>query len=220
MSKGVLQGFSAVPDVGNLKLNKDEYAGLINIRGFGRLGAKRTGIRTLASYDSGVMGIFDLRNDGDPGSADKILVVLQNGDLVTYSQSDFDPQFYWGFELGSGITMQSSDGRWWDLKADPDLDKLYLNEVAAPAYQRNSNFTFSSGQWVGFSGTLGIERLWVEDKKFKVQRYGFGEPKFLFQYNVGFRYPWGPVFTQDSGTRWRVGVSIVNHNGRAYIRQL
>ncbi len=91
MSDAILTGFSLKPDLGRLKTQVGEYYGLQNIQGRGKAGKKRRGVKPKASFTSGVMGIFDLYNDGDPLSLNKFLVITQGGTFTLYTTTDLVP---------------------------------------------------------------------------------------------------------------------------------
>ena len=203
-----LTGASASPDTGLLKKEAGEYTFLQNIRGWGGRTAKRTGVQFSASVTN-VMGIFDLQNDGDPTSLDKILVVDGDGDLVLYDYSELVTIFDYLFSTGITLSLQSSDLNWWDITPNTTTGVISPTVVTAPASTRSTDLSISQSQTFGFIDSTGIWRLQVDslDGTVYTTRYATATSTNSFTTNLGFATGVGPVFQDELLTRWRLTVS-------------
>lgn len=88
MPKQVQAGAQLSTDTGELKGAETGFDFLQNVSGFGSHIAKRKAVTHKVTVPSGIMGIFDLLNDGDPKSPDKILVIGAAGIWYTYNWSE------------------------------------------------------------------------------------------------------------------------------------
>jgi len=205
MSKFVNTGFSQKPDLGLLKTKKSEYSFLQNIRGRGGLGFKRNGLQTVATYDSSVMGIFDLSNDGDPDSPDLILVITRDGLFTTYTPSEFITTFTFLFS-GAQIILQSPNLTWFSVDLDSTLIP-FTTEVVAPSASQSMDMLVGTSDLLGYVDGTGTSRLYVEYGFIKAKRYNAVTGEVIFTTDLAFNHGYGPVFMDSDLESWRLSVT-------------
>ncbi len=214
MSKTVLTNFAAVPDVGELKREKGEYANLQNVRGWGGFGAKRRGVQNFPrALDSGIMGMFDLKIDGEPLSPDKILVVTQGGDYVLYDFTELISVFDFLFDAGVALYLQSPNLGWWDITPTTGDAGGLINPlgVAAPSSSISADLSVDVNQLFGFEDSTGIWRMYVDTSNpvvpsLSTKRYSTASSITGYTSTVAFATGVGPCFQTTDLQRWRLTI--------------
>jgi len=207
-NKEILQGFSNLTDVGLLKLRDNEYPVLQNIRGFTR--AKRNGILSKAVLTSGIMGVFDLKVEGDPYSPDKILIVTRNGEFVVYEFSEISTVFDYLFATGITLNLQSPDSNWWSVAPDASTGILIKTGISAPSTTRSTDLFIGAGQLLGFIDASGVWRIYVQDGNIRKSRYATSTATTNYSSALSFVTGVGPVFEDTDLERWRI---TINNSG-------
>ncbi|MEM4247650.1 MAG: hypothetical protein QXH80_00080 [Candidatus Nanoarchaeia archaeon] len=207
MSKILLHEFSTCVDTGFLKATPAEYKQLQNIRGWGGLGSKRRGIRTSATFDYGIMGVFDLKLDEDPNFIDKIAIVDGNGSLWLYSFEELYSIFNNVHDSGVKLLLQSPDLSWWNCT--PDEDGIILPTLTSePASTITSDFTVAQDELYGFTNTNGIMRLSVNHSgEIETKQYTVTTSTGTYTSDRCFETGVGLVFETTELNRFRITVT-------------
>lgn len=214
MSKKVLTGFATVPDTGSIKSEPGEYESLQNYRGWGKFGAKRQGVQTCFTQAFGVMGMFDLKNDGDPTSMDKILIVDANGSITLYDFTDFIIAFDYEIDTTNGghLVLQSPDLNWWQLEPNTS-GVLQITGSSAPGTTISTNLRILQNQYFGFLDNNNLWGMYVDaggvTPLLKTKQYSKSlVPVTKYTTIQGFTTGFGPVLQDTLGQQWwRIGIS-------------
>lgn len=203
-----LIGATLAPDVGNLKKLPGEYDNLQNVRGWGMRIAQRRGIGVGVTISSGVMGLFDLQNDGDPLSPDKIAVITYDGRLILYDFSELTTAFDFLFSTGITLILQSSDDNWWECTVDSTTGLITTTAIAAPATTISEDLDVRQDQFFGFNDSTGAWRVQVDagTGTLSTRRYGTTTGIEVYSSNQAFVKTVGPVFQDSQLVRWRMGI--------------
>lgn len=202
--------------MGKLKTDDGQYSVLQNVRGWGGLGSKRRGVRTSARMSSGIMGIFDLKSEGDAATLDKILVVTANGDLNLFDYSELITVFDYLIEDGAGLVLQSANLSWWDIDPASGNGVIRTEGVAAPSSPRSTDLNIQQGQLFGFADSSGIWRRFVFEQVgisgskigfLRGRRYALHEATTSYSSDLAFSTGVGPVFQTAELQRWRWTIS-------------
>lgn len=214
--KPILKGFSQVPDVGSLKTDNGEYSFLQNVRGFGRLGAKRLGVQSRVVMESGIMGMHDLKIDDEPTSPDKIMIVTYDGSITIFDWSEFIVVFDYIFSTGFHLNLQAPNLKWYSVvPTSPTVGSWVLTEIAAPASTIATDFPLAANQLFGFQDASGIWRMhprYLSGLAFPgvgATRYAAGIAVTTYTADRSFVTGVGPVFTDEKPTpqNWRLTVT-------------
>jgi hypothetical protein len=205
MSKTILHDFSAKPDQGNLKRQAGEYAFMQNVRGWGQRGKKRQGVQTRATLEFGVMGIFDIKVDGDPLSPDKILVYDNNGSIILYDWSELISIFDFLFDTGSELDLQSPDLNWWKVAVDVS-GAITVTGIAAPGTTISSDLFVAQNALFGFKFSTTISRLYIQAGTIKTGIFGPSTPVTSYTTAQSFETGFGPVFQDGNLDNFRLSV--------------
>lgn len=210
MANTLYTGANLESDVGHLKGDPRAWDNLQNIRGWGNFIAKRQGIQNSVSSSYGTMGIFDLRNDGDPLSPDKILVVNTNGDFVLYDFSEFVVVFDFMFNTGINLNLQAPNNTWFSVRPDED-GEITTTFIAAPVTTISSDLLILQDEYFGFQMTSNTYRLNVNGTtgELQVSSYGPSTATTAYSSNQSFVKTVGPVFQDEFLQRWRLSVSNI-----------
>lgn len=206
MSKTVLTKFRALPDQGNLKRQAGEYAFTQNVRGWGNRGAKRTGIQTRVTLDAGVMGIFDLKIDGEALSPDKIMVYDYNGDIILYDYSELISIFDFLFSSGSALYLQSPNLNWWSISVTAN-SSIMETQVAAPVTTISEDLQIAQNEIFGFNNTTVFNSIYISSGNIKTKIYGLSTPVTNYTTTQAFVNGVGPVFEDSNLNRFRLIVA-------------
>jgi hypothetical protein len=208
MPKQVLQQFESSPDMGDLKREPGEYQGLQNVRGWGGLGSKRRGVQSSVTLDYGVMGIFDLQNDGDPTSLDKIIVVDNNGDITSYDFSELTTIFDYLFDTSVQLAIQSPDLNWWDITPNTTTGIVTPTVIATPSSTISTSLELSQNETLGFLDSTGVWRLSISGNSGTIttQRYGLASSATTYTTIQAFTNGNEPIFTDQFLTRWKMSI--------------
>lgn len=209
MSNTVYSESSLSPDLGLLKRSKGEYGNLQNFRGWGKKIAKRRGIQFSQSQESGIMGIFDLRNDGDPLSPDKILVVNGDGEFVLYQYSEFITVFNFLFATGFKLVLQSPDLTWWSVAPNTTTGIPESIVISTPVSTISTDLEVSQSQYFGFQNTSNIYRFTVDSGtgSLQVTSFAYTTGTVVYSQNQAFVNGVGPVFQDETLSRWRLQIN-------------
>lgn len=209
MSKTILTEFKAVPDQGNLKRLPGEYAFTQNARGWGKRGKKRAGVQTRVTLAYGIMGIFDVKVDGDPLSPDKIMVYDNNGTITFYEFSELTSIFDFLFDTGSSLNLQSPNLNWYNITVTAG-GILGTTQIAAPGTTISSDLRIDQNQLLGFNKTTTFVRLYIEANFVKTKQYNLSTPITSYTTAQAFTTGFGPVFQDANLLNFRL---TVNNSG-------
>ncbi len=213
MSQVTLKQFQLDTDTGSLDLKPGEYESLQNIRGYGGLGTKRQGVQPRLTLSYGVMGMCDLKVDGDPTSPDRILVVDANGSFILYDYSEFLASFAYLFATGIKLNLQSPDLNWWALTVNSSTGAINVTGIAAPTGALSADQSIRQDELYGFAFATGIWRLSVVatglgTPSIQTREYALSSATTTYSTAVSFNTGYGPVFQDDTGTqRWRLSIA-------------
>lgn len=218
MSNTVFTGASTNPDSGSLKNEIGEYNGLQNIRGWGGFIAKRRGIQSSVELSSGILGIFDLYNDGDPLSPNKILVVDTNGDFVLYDYSELITIFDYLFSNGIKLGLQSPDLNWWSVIPN-DSGELVATVISTPISTISSDLQVTQDQLFGFQMSSNVYRLSVDPTlgELKITSYNTTSGTIDYTQSQNFVTGVGPVFQTSDLNHFRL---TINNSGELVLTVL
>ncbi len=210
MPKTILQQFTATPDTGSLKNTLAQYDFLQNIQGRTGLGRKRNGVQWRADLDSGCMGIFDLYNDGDPTSLDRVAVITGDGDMEIFRLSELLSMFTYAIDTGGAFYQQSADNSWWQIAPDSTTGLLSVTGVAAPSSTRSTDLVVEQGHLFGFEDASGIWRMYVNNEyppSIAPATERHATTSIVTTYtSIAFTKSVGVVFELDTLDRYRLGV--------------
>lgn len=208
MPTEVKQKFQIAPDTGSLKQTNGEYSNIQNIRGWGGLGSKRRGVQFSAAIGGGVMGMFDLFNDGDPTSPNKILVVGGDGIFYLFDYTEFVTVFDFMFDIGVKLGLQSPDLNWWSIFPDSTTGILSATVISAPINTISSDLFITQNQHYGFRNSTNIWRLKVSSSFGNLQTSSFAltQSTVLYSSIQAFVNGFGPVFQDESLNNWRMTI--------------
>lgn len=206
MSNTVFTGAASNPDSGSLKNTSSEYNGIQNIRGWGNFIAKRRGIQNSAIIDSGIMGMFDLYNDGNPLSPNKIMVVTANGDFILFDYNELVIFFDYLFSPGIKLVLQSPDGNWWSVAPDED-GILTTTVVSTPSNILTEDLIIENNQFFGFQMSLSIYRLNVTTSgELQITSFATTGGTVVYNQNQPFQNGVGPIFEDAAFAHWRLEI--------------
>lgn len=210
--KLLLQGFSSKPYTGLTKTDDHEYSVLQNVSGFGGFGAKRRGIQGMATLSSGILGIFDLKVDGDADSPDRFMVYLYNGTVVIYEPSELTVLFEYLFESTITINLQAPNLTCYSLIPDTSDGTLILTEIATPGTLTSSDLFVSATDLLGFvASTSKIYRLMINTSitppALAVREYGTASSVTSYSTALSFAAGYGPIFQSNDLINYRLGVN-------------
>lgn len=212
----LLSGFSSGSNVGLTKTRDGEYSVLQNVRGNFKFGSKRRGILGIDVLDNGVLGIFDLKIDGDAASPDKIAVYDGAGDIILYDPSEFNVLFEFLFESGVYLNLQSPDLDWWEVYPDATTGILQCNGIVAPGTTISADLPVPSNALFGFqASSTKIYRLFVDveelDTEFipfiAIEEYSSYASTFTYSSVQAFTTGYGPVFEDSLSRNQRLSVA-------------
>lgn len=199
------QRFHLVADTGRTKVDHGEWQYLQNVRGWGGRGRKRNGVSTVARPNSGVMGFFDIENGA--GSADKILVWLNDGSLVLYDYSELTTTFDYLMD-GGRLMLQSPDLTWYEVLPNATTALLQTVESAAPSVTRSTDMTVGAGELFGWLGATRVLRAVMPTTGLvSVREYALALGSQTFSTDLAFDYGSGLVLTDDRLVRRRLAVA-------------
>jgi hypothetical protein len=199
----LLTGFTAVSNVGLTKTKDSEYSNLQNVRGNFKFGSKRRGVQGMVTLSNAVLGIFDLKIDGDADSPDKIAVYDGAGNIILYDPTELTVLFEWLFASTVYLNLQSPDLNWWEVYPDATTGILKCNGVAAPASTTSTDLFIPNNALYGFvASTTKIYRVYVSieninQPRVAVKQYGNSSAVTTYTSVVGYTTGSGPVF-QDN----------------------
>lgn len=207
MSTTVYTGASATPDTGQLKGTKSEWNNIQNVRGWGNFISKRRGIQTGVTSAYGTLGIFDLKNDGDPLSQNKILVVNTNGDFVLYDYSELVVVFDFLFSQNVPLGLQSQNGTWFSM-APNNAGQLVVTVISAPINTISSNLIVLNYQFFGFQMASNVYRVRVDSiqQALTTQSYSQTGGTVVYQTIQAFNYGFGVIFQDQALNNWMLSI--------------
>jgi hypothetical protein len=209
MGKQVLQEFDVALDMGDLKRTEGEYQWLQNVRGWGGLGSKRRGVESSVIIDSGIMGIFDMRNDGDPTSLDRILVTTHDGDIISYDFSELVTIFDYLFAASIQLAIQSPDLNYWDITPNSSTGIISPTVIATPSSPSSTQLVLGQNDLFGFLDSTGVWRMYVSGNlgNITTKRYGLASSATTYSTIQAFTNGNEPVFTDNFNTRWQISIN-------------
>ena len=213
----VLQGSKMVPDMGLLKQKPSEWSYLQNIRGLKKGIGKRLGVQTMAVVSSSVMGVFELKIEGDPQSPDKYLIITRNGEFITYDPSELvSTGFTYLFASGIKLNLQSPNSTWYSMAPESASSPARVyTQIATPASTTSSDLSILQSEKWGFLDSSGTWRYYVESGSMRHQRLPILASSTTYSTAISFTTGSGPVF-QDSNLR-RYRLRVANGGGEELI---
>lgn len=199
----LLAGFSTGSNVGLTKTRDDEYSNLQNVRGNFLFGSKRRGVQGMVTLSYAILGIFDLKIDGDASSPDKIAVYDGSGSIVIYNPTELIVLFEFLFASSIYLNLQSPNLDWWEVYPDATTGILQCNGIAAPATTISSDTFIPVNALYGFTASsTKIWRLFVDlqnisNPAISVREYGPSSAVTTYSSVQAYTTGSGPVF-QDN----------------------
>ncbi len=197
----ILSGAAAVPSLGLTKTQDDEYSALQNVRGYARFASKRKGVQGMVTCAYSVLGIFDLKIDGDAYSPDKILVYLRDGSISLYDPTELMVLFEWLFDSTIPLYLQSPNLDWWDVTPAALTGFVPCNGVSAPASSLSADLFIPGNALFGFvASSTKIYRMFVDDQtnpgvpSLATREYGIASAVTSYSSTQAFATGFGPVF--------------------------
>lgn len=207
----LLQGFNCLTDSGALKNLDGEYPYLQNIRGWGKYGTKRKGIQTIRNFDSGIMGMFDLKIDGDSTLPDKVLIVTYDGSIWLFNSTEIVSSFDILFASGIKLFLESPNGEDWNITPAAATGIITPTSTAAIPLTNTTDYFISNSTTLGFATTSNIWRLYLDDDGTPItESYPLLGGASGITANMAFITTKGLVFESSTGVRRRL---TINNSG-------
>lgn len=200
-------GLSLAPDVGELKGDDGSYGFSQNERGWGDFIKKRQGVQSRANFDSAIMGIYDLKIDGDARSPDKILIITGEGSFELIDFSELTYNFTFLLDLGVNLVLQSPNSSWWNVIPD-SLGAMTSATTSAPASPLSVDLEVSANDSFGFTYASGIWKLSVDQTIAAITTEAFSTTPYETLYaSLAFVTGKGVVIQTENLTRYRIAIN-------------